>query len=88
MHRYRCGRDPVDLRQLNLEPVIPPKSNRKVTIRYRKRLSRQCNCIERWLDQLKINRAGNRTSTGAADCKTHDTLINLPEQAAGVVDPI
>ena len=40
-----------------IRPVIPPKSNRIVKIRYSKRLYRQRNCIERVLGHLKINRA-------------------------------
>jgi len=45
------------LKQRGIKPVIPPKSNRKVAIRYSKRLYRQRNCIERVLGHLKINRA-------------------------------
>jgi len=46
-----------DLKKRGIKPVIPPKSNRKVTIRYSKRLYRQRNCIERVIGHLKINRA-------------------------------
>jgi transposase len=45
------------LKQRGIKPVIPPKSSRKVAIRYSKRLYRQRNCIERVLGHLKINRA-------------------------------
>ena len=37
--------------------MIPPKSNRKAMIRYRKRLYRKCNGIERVIGLFKINRA-------------------------------
>lgn len=47
----------ADLKERGIKPVIPPKSNRKATIRYSKRLYRQRNCIERVLGHLKINRA-------------------------------
>ena len=47
----------ADLKARGIRPVIPPKSNRIVTIRYSKRLYRQRNCIERVLGHLKINRA-------------------------------
>jgi transposase len=47
----------ADLKQRGIKPVIPPKSSRKVAIRYSKRLYRQRNCIERVLGHLKINRA-------------------------------
>jgi transposase len=47
----------ADLKERGIRPVIPPKSNRKATIRYSKRLYRQRNCIERVLSHLKINRA-------------------------------
>ena len=40
-----------------IRPVIPPKSNRKATIRWNKRLYRQRNRIERMFGHLKINRA-------------------------------
>lgn len=46
-----------DLKKRGIKPVIPPKSNRKATIRYSKRLYRQRNCIERVFGHLKINRA-------------------------------
>lgn len=46
-----------DLKTRGIKPVIPPKSNRKATIRYSKRLYRQRNCIERVIGHLKINRA-------------------------------
>jgi transposase len=36
-----------DLKARGIKAVIPPKSNRKVTIRYNKQLYRQRNCIER-----------------------------------------
>lgn len=46
-----------DLKKRGIKAVIPPKSNRKVAIRYNKRLYRQRNCIERVIGHLKINRA-------------------------------
>jgi transposase len=46
-----------DLKKRGIKPVIPPKSNRKVMIRYSKRLYRERNCIERVIGHLKINRA-------------------------------
>jgi len=45
------------LRQAGVQPVIPPRSNRKATIRWNKRLYRQRNRIERLIGHLKINRA-------------------------------
>ncbi len=47
----------ADLKRRGIKAVIPPKSNRKVMIRYNKRLYRERNCIERVFGHLKINRA-------------------------------
>lgn len=47
----------ADLKRRGIKPVIPPKSSRKATIRYNKRLYRERNCIERVFGHLKINRA-------------------------------
>jgi len=47
----------ADLKRRGIRAVIPPKSNRKVAIRYNKRLYRERNCIERVFGHLKINRA-------------------------------
>lgn len=47
----------ADLKRRGIKAVIPPKSNRKATIRYNKRLYRERNCIERVFGHLKINRA-------------------------------
>jgi len=47
----------ADLKARHIKAVIPPKSNRKTTIRYDKKLYRQRNCIERVFGHLKINRA-------------------------------
>jgi transposase len=47
----------ADLKARRIKAVIPPKSNRKATIRYSKRLYRQRNWIERVIGHLKINRA-------------------------------
>jgi transposase len=46
-----------DLKKRGIKAVIPPKSNRKLAIRYSKRLYRQRNWIERVIGHLKINRA-------------------------------
>jgi transposase len=46
-----------DLKKRGIKPVIPPKSNRKATIRYNKNLYRERNWIERMIGHLKINRA-------------------------------
>jgi transposase len=46
-----------DLKKRGIKAVIPAKSNRKVVIRYNKRLYRQRNWIERVIGHLKINRA-------------------------------
>ena len=51
------GYDSDSLRQAGVLPVIPPRSNRKATIRWNKRLYRQRNRIERLIGHLKINRA-------------------------------
>ena len=40
-----------------IRPVIPPRSNRKATIRWNKRLYRERNRIERMIGHLKVNRA-------------------------------
>lgn len=45
------------LREAGVRPVIPPRSNRKTTIHWNKRLYRQRNRIERLIGHLKINRA-------------------------------
>jgi transposase len=45
------------LREAGVRPVIPPRSNRKTTIRWNKRVYRQRNRIERLIGHLKINRA-------------------------------
>ena len=47
----------ADLKRRGIKAVIPPKSNRKIAIRYNKRLYRERNCIERVFGHLKINRA-------------------------------
>jgi len=46
-----------DLKKRGIKAVIPPKSNRKVAIRYSKQLYRERNWIERVIGHLKINRA-------------------------------
>jgi transposase len=46
-----------DLKMRGIKAVIPPKSNRKIAIRYNKRLYRERNWIERVIGHLKINRA-------------------------------
>jgi transposase len=46
-----------DLKKRGIKAVIPPKSNRKVAIRYSKELYRERNWIERVIGHLKINRA-------------------------------
>jgi len=46
-----------DLRARGIRPVIPPRRNRKATIRWSKRLYRLRNRIERVFGHLKINRA-------------------------------
>ena len=50
--------DPIrsDLKARGIRPVIPPRSNRKVTIRWNKRLYRLRNRIECMFGHLKINR--------------------------------
>ena len=45
------------LREAGVKPVIPPRSNRKASIRWNKRVYRQRNRIERMIGHLKINRA-------------------------------
>ena len=40
-----------------IRPCIPPKSNRKATIRWNRRIYRERNRIERMIGHLKINRA-------------------------------
>lgn len=45
------------LREAGIRPVIPPRANRKATIRWNKRLYRERNRIERMIGHLKANRA-------------------------------
>jgi transposase len=45
------------LHDSSIRAVIPPRSNRKISIRWNKRLYRQRNRIERMIGHLKINRA-------------------------------
>jgi len=47
----------ADLKRRGITAVIPPKSNRKVAIRYNKQLYKERNWIERGIGHLKINRA-------------------------------
>jgi transposase len=47
----------TDLAARGIRPVIPPRSNRKTSIRWNKRLYRMRNGIERMFGHLKINRA-------------------------------
>ena len=47
----------ADLKKRRIGVVIPPKLNRKKSIRYNKRLYRERNWIERVFGHLKINRA-------------------------------
>ena len=47
----------ADLKRCGIRAVIPPKSNRRQTIRYDRRLYRERNWIERVFGHLKINRA-------------------------------
>jgi transposase len=46
-----------DLQARGIRPVIPPRSNRRTTLRWSKRLYRQRNRIERMIGHLKVNRA-------------------------------
>ena len=45
------------LRANGIRPVVPPRSNRKKTVRWNRRIYRQRNRIERLIGHLKINRA-------------------------------
>lgn len=47
----------ADLQRREIKTVIPPKANRKIALRYDKRLYRERNRIERAFGHLKINRA-------------------------------
>jgi transposase len=47
----------ADLKQRGIKAGIPPKSKRKIAIRYNKRLYRERNCIERIFGHVKISRA-------------------------------
>ncbi len=47
----------ADLEARGIRPLIPPRTSRKTTIRWNKRLYRQRNFIERMIGHLKINRA-------------------------------
>jgi transposase len=46
-----------DLKERHIKPVIPPRSNRKKTIRYNKKLYKERNRIERLFGHLKMQRA-------------------------------
>jgi transposase len=46
-----------DLKARDIQPVIPPRSNRKTPIRWKKRLYIERNRIERMIGHLKVNRA-------------------------------
>jgi transposase len=54
-----CDSDAIraDLKESDIRPLIPPRSNRKEAIRWNRRLYRQCNRIELMFGYLKINRA-------------------------------
>lgn len=45
------------LREAGIRATIPPRSRRKTTIRWNRRLYRERNRIERMIGHLKINRA-------------------------------
>jgi len=45
-----------DLKKRGIRAVIPPKSNRKTTIRYNKQLYRERNCIERMIGHQSRHR--------------------------------
>jgi len=45
------------LRQKQITPVIPPRSNRKVAVRWSRRIYKERNMIERMIGHLKVNRA-------------------------------
>lgn len=47
----------ADLATRNIEPVIPGRSNRRMTIEHDRTLYKQRNRIERMFGHLKINRA-------------------------------
>jgi len=46
-----------ELTRRGIRPVIPPRSNRKVKIRWNRRIYKERNRIERLIGHLKINRA-------------------------------
>ena len=45
------------LREKQITPVIPPRSNRKAAIRWNRRIYKERNVIERMIGHLKVNRA-------------------------------
>jgi transposase len=45
------------LRQKQITPVIPPRSNRKAAVRWNRRIYKERNTIERMIGHLKVNRA-------------------------------
>jgi transposase len=45
------------LRQKDIMPVIPPRSNRNIAIRWNRRIYKERNRIERMIGHLKVNRA-------------------------------
>jgi len=46
-----------DLAERSIRPVIPPRSTRKATIRWNRRIYKERNRIERMIGHLKVNRA-------------------------------
>jgi transposase len=46
-----------DLAERGIRPVIPPRSTRKATIRWNRRIYKERNRIERMIGHLKISRA-------------------------------
>jgi transposase len=45
------------LREKQITPVIPHRSNRKAAIRWNRRIYKERNVIERMIGHLKVNRA-------------------------------
>ena len=46
-----------DLAERGIRPVIPPRSTRKVQIRWNRRIYKERNHIERMIGHLKVSRA-------------------------------
>jgi transposase len=57
LRRYQSPIIRASLHEAGIRSCIPPKSNRKAKIRWKRRMYRERNRIERMIGHLKIDRA-------------------------------